>query len=281
MQAPLDYHIVKKTWGEELLGGLIKRYPSLKNDLGWDPDRLGIAKQKSRQVYELTNQLKLFKPLGLVKYVGISGSIAAGTYKPGDDIDLFIIVKDHTSWFYRGLLKVLLGDNARLVEDRDIGDKLCINFICEERGLSFEDSIFTLHEFLHLEDIYNKEYRGKEFASFNQWLSEYGVEGIGEDKANTRRSLSSVLWWPINVAAFLAQVGFMKYKGHTPEVKRYFKALKKGRIAFYPQEFHGERLQDYQRQWEKLAQELNLPASTASTTGSTSTESTASTKTTR
>jgi hypothetical protein len=94
------------------------------------------------------NQLKInsiFEKLGIVKFVGISGSIAANIYKKGDDIDLFIVVANNWSWIYRGIIKLLLtlrGRVARNYSDKDVEKSLCLNFIVEERALTSPKSIF-------------------------------------------------------------------------------------------------------------------------------------------
>ena len=50
--------------------------------------------------------ISFFQILGFVKFIGISGSVAAKIANPEDDIDLFIVVKNGSSWLYRGILKL-------------------------------------------------------------------------------------------------------------------------------------------------------------------------------
>jgi len=218
---------------------------------------------------------KIFEHLRIVKYVGISGSLAARKFIEGEDLDLFFVVANDTAWIYRGLLKLFLGKKGRLYETNDIANSLCINFIVEERATYFESDVFTFHELLHLINIYNGKYK-QQVLFANKWLKQmYGVE---VDSNESPRSKRNILLIPINYFAYILQVFFMKLMRHNPSLQRIKKNFKKGRIAFYPSTFNDSVKKNYKKEYKYLLD--FLPTSAATTTNTTSTKTATTTKTT-
>lgn len=247
MGAPLLYDIVTEFWGVDV----IKEIRAL------NKGELDVAQRRnSKEIQEKQKYVKkaiwfnrIFELFGIVKYVGISGSLAAGKFKEGEDIDLFIVTANGTSWIYRGFLKLLLGKKARLYEDVDVADTLCVNFIAEERGISFAPDIFVLHELLHLIDVYNPTYKGFMIAK-NSWLSE--IYGIKKQKplndSKFQRFITNSLLLPVNFLDFLAyhlQVFYMKFRKHSPQFRRIKEGRQIGRIEFYPEDFRDTVMKNF------------------------------------
>jgi len=216
---------------------------------------------------------KIFEILGLVKYVGISGSLAARKFIDGEDLDLFFVVANDTAWIYRGFLKMFLGKKGRLYETDDVKDSLCVNFIIEERATHFTSDIFTFHELLHLVNIYNNQYKQRMIA-VNKWIKqEYGVDVNSNKVPNIKRN---ILLMPINYIAYQLQVLFMKLMKHNPSLERIRLNFKKGKIAFYPEDFSNFVKKNYEKEYNLLLNKL--PTSSTSTTDSTTTKTTTTTK---
>lgn len=203
-----------------------------------------ISKEKLEWARSESSQFQIF---GLVKFVAVTGSVGAGIAKADDDIDLFIVVKNYTSWIYRGLLMVKLFKKVLHFNDEEKTDKLCINFISEVRGLAFEDKdIFTLHEILYMKPIYNPGFKD-EIISSNQWIyARYGLEARVNSQTNRMAILSkfSLIW--LNFLSMMMQFTYMLFSGHSPNRKRLWREFKKGRIAFYPEYFRLEKLKDFE-----------------------------------
>ena len=122
--------VVKKFWGEEgvrLLSGLDNHRSSQKIKF------LNISKIEKEKIAYFLERKEYFIFLDILKFIGISGSIAAGNVDKDDDIDLFIVVKDHTLWLYRFILFIRLRRNRhiRTVSSIDVKNKFCINYIVE------------------------------------------------------------------------------------------------------------------------------------------------------
>ena len=186
----------------------------------------------------------VFKPL--VKFVGISGSIASEFVRKKDDIDFYIVVKNDTVWIYRLYLYVLNVFSKRIrsrQKQNVVKDKFCMNYIIEERAVSLEPDLFNLNELLYLKPVYNKEYLSVIYL-LNDWMKNVyyvsekflkkDILKLGMLKPLTRRNY---LCYPVNLFCFLGQITFMKVMGHNPDVKRLWNGFKKGRIEFFPKDF--------------------------------------------
>lgn len=234
-----DYAI--KIWGEIE----IDKFEKLNKELAyWEEN--SIYRQKINIARE--NLSTILFP-SLVKFVGISGSIAARTVKTEDDIDLFIVVKNDSAWFYRLFVWLKNLFNPRSIVRRegfrfgkdlkvnDQKDEFCLNFIIEERALSqLEDSIFVFHELTSLIPIYNNEYI-ENIYSANSWLfTEWSIQK--PERPNVKADYKRYHFLAIfNFIAFSGQLVFQLL--HKPDFKRLFNNYKKGIIAFFPKEFKG------------------------------------------
>lgn len=201
-----------------------------------------------RKVEIAKNEIKYLKALGLLKFVGVSGSVAAGFAKEEDDIDVFVVVKNYTSWIYRGIitLKNIFHHRIRIIRNGGmVKDKFCVNLIREERDLIFDDDIFNFHELMYLIPIYNERYLNFIYSQ-NGWLREgYGVKG---ELLMSREFVSKKRDWflrVVNFKFFVLQVLFMIISLHRPELRRLWNNYKRGRVEFFPGDFRKEKIQEY------------------------------------
>ena len=247
MNISLSDNNVKYIWGKKFLKNL-------------DENTLKILEEKEnksvRKKIEITknniSKLKLFK---WVRFIGISGSVAAGFATEEDDIDVFVVVKDGTMWIYRAIIvfRNLFHNKIRAKKHKDVRDKLCINLICEERGLEFENDIFNFHELMFLIPIYNKEYI-KKIYSENDWLvKDYGVK---KELLRTRIIAKKKAILPIriiNYISFIAQFIFMKLAKHNPDTERLINNSKKGRIEFFEYDYRENILKNYSKEFKSIS----------------------------
>lgn len=183
-----------------------------------------------------------------VKFIGVSGSVAAGFAKGEDDIDVFIVVRNGTAWLYRGIiaLRNIFSRKIRVKLDGDkVMDKLCLNFICEERGLTFESDIFNFHELMYMIPIYNEKYTNYIYSQ-NQWLlDDYGVKKeLCINSIFSQKRVGMLLRF-LNWLAFQSQLCFMVLTKHKPEVKRLKENFNNGRIEFFNGNYKKEKIEKY------------------------------------
>jgi predicted nucleotidyltransferase len=203
-----------------------------------------ISLEKLLIVRENLSKLKVFN---WVRFVGVSGSVAAGFAKESDDIDIFVVVRNGTMWIYRAIIafRNIFHNKIRAKRHKEVKNKLCVNLICEERGLEFPDDIFNMHELLFLIPIYNKKYK-RYVLSVNPWLEEHFY--VKKELLRSRTIPLKRVFFLLrvfNFLAFVAQLNFMFISGHNPEMKRLFENNKKGRIEFFEYGFRMEKLEKY------------------------------------
>ncbi len=187
-----------------------------------------------------------------VRFVGISGSVGAGFAKEDDDIDLFIVVRDGSMWIYRGLLMIsnVFHNRIRSKRHKNVKDRFCINLICEERGIQFEDDIFNFHELVYVKPVFNEKYLNYIYSK-NEWLV---------DDWNVKKDLLKTRVLPMkrcnlfvrifNELFFFLQLIFMIVSNHSPNIERLKNGNKKGRIEFFPKDYRENKIKDYLKEFK-------------------------------
>ena len=224
-------YIVQKFWSEEDLCKL---------------SEVRINNKISKQKYKIVKEnIKKFMVFDWVRFISITGSVAAGNAKEEDDIDILIVVKNDRMWLYRGVLVLKLGFNSiRRVWGKRTKDKIDTNFICEERGVFFPwKNIFTLHELLFMLPVYNESYYEYILSVNADLLKSFSIRKSVENVNNRRNRFLGVF----NTLAFCTQYLYMLLMRHRPNLKRLRENNKGGRIEFFPQDFQARKLKEYEK----------------------------------
>lgn len=243
MKTNLSLEKARYIWGKRIV-----------ETLEYDVKRELVKSPKRRNIKITENKLKVARTnLGnllvfdWVKFIGISGSIAAGFAKEEDDIDVFIVVRDGCGWIYRGILtlkNIRKHTNRTKRDNENVKDLFCVNYIVEERGLNLNADIFNMHELMYLAPIYNPVYLNYIYSR-NPWLvKKYRTnKNLLNTKVRGSERVSMIVR-VVNYFAYIAQVIFMLVSGHNPELKRLKESYKRGRIGFYPKDFKKKVLRE-------------------------------------
>lgn len=116
--------------------------------------------------------LRLFELIPLIKYIGISGSLSMLNASKTSDIDLFIVTTPGTLWIVRFV--VLIYKKIQSVLNPSFGNKLCINLIFAQNGLSMrkkKQTEYVGHELLQLNTIFNKSQTYEIMLKKNKWIA--------------------------------------------------------------------------------------------------------------
>jgi len=238
MSMDLTYSKVRNIWGKRVIQDMSNDILNMLVRSGKE-DRSSIVLNK----IEIANRnISFFKVFNWVKYIGISGSIAAGFAKENDDIDIYIVVKDYTAWIYRGILtlKNIFKHVMRTNRDgENVKDLFCVNFISEERGLCIDNDIFNFHELMFNIPISEN---GEEYLKYiykcNPWLiDEYMIKKDWVYTRIRREKKAGALLRFVNRSAYIAQIVFMVLASHRPELTNIVQLYKKGRIEFFSKDF--------------------------------------------
>ncbi|GEM_PF-6457384 len=216
-----------------------------------------------------------------IKFVAVTGSVATGNAKEIDDIDLFIIVRNHTAWIFRILTYLILTGRALKMKKKSPLNRakldtnaniLCLNYIIEERALSFpEHDMFTFNEILQMIPVYNENYYeqiivanpwiftdyflvdppshgrnslrdivmnspGNSLEAIPQPFSAAGMH-LGPVNRTSLINITNIFFACINLVCFLVQLAFMTIMLHKPKYGRLWCNFKRGTIEFWPMDF--------------------------------------------
>jgi len=228
-----------RIWGKDFSRG-----KGVRNENKSLEKKIKIAKQS----------LSVLLMFNLVKFIGISGSVGSGFAKEEDDIDIFVVTRDGTMWLYRALVQVrnVFHRKIRLKEEEDVKDKLCLNLIAEERGLTFDSDIFNFNELMYLIPIYNEKYL-KYIYSQNEWLSKkYGMKEENMITDIKPQKQVNLLFRILNTLLYLFQLIYMKLARHRPDIERIHENSKRGRIEFFPKRFRERKIKNYLKEFKSI-----------------------------
>lgn len=114
----------------------------------------------------------LISKLPWVHEIGVSGSVASGTAKEGDDIDLVIVTSPNRLWFTRLIIVTYL-KFTRQYRGKTIKDKFCPNVWLSLDNLEFEKrSYYLAREIASVKVIYPVRERSV-IHDANPWVGEY------------------------------------------------------------------------------------------------------------
>jgi len=196
---------------------------------------------------------KFIKLIPTVKFVGVTGSVAAGNAEKDDDIDFFIISASGWLWTTRLLVTLFLDltGKRRRPEDKEAKDKICLNLFIDEAKLDvFDHNLFTAYELFQLKPLVDKENTYQNFLNANSWFKDYlpNVPKLSQKPKqynNYMRSHKIVVKF---LDGFLRriQLWWMRNRQTTEITERYL-------IAFHPEDISQQVMIKYKRQLKKYA----------------------------
>ncbi len=141
-----------------------------------------IKKQKLMEVIIQNNSssLKWMKKIPFLRYIGISGSLAAenptidkhGPNKGRVDFDLFMIVKNDTIWILFYFIRAL--KNLSHLFQIKTKNVLCMNFVMDESFMDIPNkNLFTATELYNLKTTFDSGNLASQLKSSNNWYTNF------------------------------------------------------------------------------------------------------------
>ncbi len=169
---------IKEKLGPLVVKGRLKKVA----DYYFLPDFDFDLKKQNNCRYQASRKLKLadksIKQAKLPKevvFVGVTGSVAAGFALSQDDIDLVIVVKDLSLWLARLKFHLFNLNLPRRLpgQNQNFQDLICLNLWLEAGRIKFPPSLYTAHELLNTQPIYDPYNFHSVWLSQNNWLSQF------------------------------------------------------------------------------------------------------------
>lgn len=140
-----------------------------------------ILKDKIKKAEELAKLIeKRFKD---ILFLGITGSVAAGYPKKGDDIDIIIITKANKLWLTRLKLRIFVFVNKiphRKFGKKEKKDEFCFNLWLDEKNLEINKERQTLKNAVDLilvKVLINRNKIYERFLVANGWVKKMVATG--------------------------------------------------------------------------------------------------------
>ena len=144
------------------------------------PPFLKIQHYAEQKKAIILSRIHILTWIPTIECICITGSVAANNAQKKDDIDLLIITSPGTLWTTRLMLTViteLFQIRRRPKADiNQVENKWCFNLFLDSGQLnSFasQQDIYTAHEILLAEPIYNQNQTYQKFLNSNQWVKKY------------------------------------------------------------------------------------------------------------
>lgn len=211
---------------EELFERLIDKNIYTKSEL----KETGVIIKNKKNPYlkgKIVKAEKLSKQIGMsfkdVLFMGITGSVAAGSPKKDSDIDLMIITRANTLWLNRLKLRWLVVKNKiphRKPGVREKMDEFCFNLWLDEKTLKLKkerQNLKNAMDLIMMRPLINKNRTYEKFILVNGWAKNFVATGykIKISKLNCQMindKKSNYLDVLINYLVFWPQFLYMKKK---------------------------------------------------------------------
>ncbi len=150
--------------------------------------------------------LNLLGKISLIKFIGISGSVAANNPTPDKegfnqgniDLDIYLVTMDHSLWLLF-LLERILSNLSLLLTKKHF---YCFNYVTEESFLEITNkSFFTATEFINLKPL-NSQSKSNILVQ-NLWVGKYYYVENDIDKHLVERGFFTPVRKVFNVTFFL------------------------------------------------------------------------------
>jgi predicted nucleotidyltransferase len=113
-----------------------------------------------------------------IRFIGISGGLAAGSATKDDDIDLVVIVKRNTLFMSRLLILFvleLLGVRRRRGQ-KDSANTICLNLLFDEEAFVWPQErrdVYTAREIAQIVPLFERNACYQQFLASNEWIQDF------------------------------------------------------------------------------------------------------------
>lgn len=227
-------------------------------------DRVSIVDKRVKRNEESEHKLSIVKKLisylsflPTVYLIGISGTLAMKNSGKKDDIDLFIITKKNTLWTTRLFLTLfleVLGYRRKRCE-KNVEDKICLNFLIEEDILCLpkeKQNLYGAHEVVQMLPVFERYNMYNKFINANQWVNRFlpntiTIKKLINEEIKDRVERYTYITQLLTFSNFLAkkfQLWYME-KHRTKEI------ISGNFLAFHPIDYKDKVLSAYKKRLKK------------------------------
>ncbi len=196
--------------------------------------------------------VSLFRHIPSVKFIGLSGTVANGSAKKSDDVDLFIITQQNTLFTTRSIMLFmlqLLGKRRRRLDP--VGqDTVCLNMFLDDTVLQFSSDrqdLYTAREITQMTPLYDRDNTQRDFWRQNNWLVSHLPNALPRKAVYEKQSgaggfsviLLRLFYNPV-IESLLRWYQMRRIIKHTTS-----ETVRTGFLAFHTHDYHRKTLQRF------------------------------------
>lgn len=182
--------------------------------------------ERAEKLLRETNTIKLYlQKIPWIKFVGITGSVAAFNVTEENDIDIFIITQKNRAWITRLCVVFILKILDKYPKENCIAEKICPNLIVDEDHMGWnKDSrnLFVANEIIMMIPILSRDNTYFKFLQENLWIKTFfGNFNVSTNK-KSRKSINSSIVDVLENNLMNMQLKYMKDKKTNEVTKKGF-----------------------------------------------------------
>jgi len=229
--------------------------------------RLRRRKESQRKIAQAYKTASILSIIPTVLLIGVSGGTSMHNADKNDDIDFFIIARENTIWQTRffSVLALTLLRRYRKRSLRIVADKICLNMLVDESGLTFPEDrqdLYTAHEIVQMKPIFNKHKTYEKFILANKWVENFLPNSIMindkgfSSRAEVERMKSKQQ--QVATAYLLFAVEFLVKEIQLWYIKRHvtLETVSNEMLAFHPSDYKIKVMQAYEARLKKYEQKI-------------------------
>lgn len=210
-------------------------------------------KISQEKIHHIQNWQFVFRFIPWIKFVGVTGSVAAKSPRPNDDIDLLIITDVNRLWLSRLLLTVALNITMKRrkphADPQKVNNKFCLNMWISLDGLEEKNQdLYTANELARVIPIINRHHTYQKYLAANNWASRYLPNAFSQE--NVAPNLPFKL--PV-IDYILSAINNITEKLLKKIMKQPTnETIESNRLAFHPHDYRTEILSKYKQRLREL-----------------------------
>ncbi|MBI5044985.1 MAG: hypothetical protein HZC02_03600 [Candidatus Levybacteria bacterium] len=193
--------------------------------------RLMLASENERKNRIALSMARLLSSIPTIQFIGVTGSLAVKNASAADDIDFFIITKNHALYITRLLSLFLLqlwGRRRKKIESNP-KDKICINMFVTMRGIASlgnEKNIYKAREIAQIKPLFDRDNTYEQLLKQNKWVYTFLPNFFPKTTPYTKKSssVSNIVMF-FEIPARALQVRKFKFGK---------KSMEDDKLIFYP-----------------------------------------------
>lgn len=193
------------------------------------------------------NTISFLRLIPTIELIGLTGKLALKIAEKDDDIDLLIITKSNALWLTRLLVISMLAfiGVKRQPCCKKAQNLICVNMFLDKDHMQIskdERDLYSAHEIVQLEPIYEKNNCYQDFLFRNQWVKDYLPNAIrdtkilGEKDIKRKNNLILLVSKYLSVLIFFLEQVSQKLQLWYMRKRRTREVIRKGYVRFHPQD---------------------------------------------